>query len=73
MVRTVRADFIRTWYKPGVISLAFLHASRPRIPPLGCKMCFLMQETVRDKRQKRPSLPDMKGTADDVMDEEEFK
>lgn len=31
------------------------------------------QITVRDKRQKRPSLPDVKGTADDVMDEEEFK
>ncbi|CAM9629433.1 unnamed protein product [Pylaiella littoralis] len=32
-----------------------------------------LQETVREKRQKRPSLPDIKGTADDVMDEEEFK
>eukprot|EP00752_Nemacystus_decipiens_P009557 g8537.t1 len=32
-----------------------------------------LQATVRDKRSKRPSLPDVKGTADDVMDEEEFK
>lgn len=32
-----------------------------------------VQMTVRDKRLKRPSLPDVKGTADDVMDEEEFK
>ncbi|CAM9412742.1 unnamed protein product [Ectocarpus fasciculatus] len=32
-----------------------------------------LQATVRDKRLKRPSLPDVKGTADDVMDEDEFK
>lgn len=34
---------------------------------------IVVQATVRDKRIKRPSLPDVKGTADDVMDEEEFK
>ncbi|CAM9338046.1 unnamed protein product [Ectocarpus sp. 12 AP-2014] len=32
-----------------------------------------LQATVREKRLKRPSLPDVKGTADDVMDEDEFK
>ena len=31
------------------------------------------QVTISDKRLKRPSLPDIKGTADDMMDEEEFK
>lgn len=32
-----------------------------------------MKVYVRDKRSKRPSLPEVKGTADDVMDEEEFR
>ncbi|CAM9995473.1 unnamed protein product [Ascophyllum nodosum] len=32
-----------------------------------------LQVTISDKRLKRPSLPDIKGTADDMMDEEEFK
>ncbi|CAN0064948.1 unnamed protein product [Scytosiphon promiscuus] len=36
------------------------------------KLIDELQMTVRDKRLKRPSLPDVKGTADDVMDEEEF-
>ncbi|CAM9697798.1 unnamed protein product [Sphacelaria rigidula] len=32
-----------------------------------------LRVSVRKKREKRPSLPDVKGAADDVMDEEEFQ
>lgn len=31
------------------------------------------QVAIHDTRLKRPSLPDVKGAADDIMDEEEFK
>lgn len=31
------------------------------------------QVAIQDTRLKRPSLPDVKGAADDIMDEEEFK
>lgn len=31
------------------------------------------QIAVQEKRSKRPSLPEVRGTADDVMDEEEFR
>lgn len=36
-------------------------------------VCCTSKVAIHDKRLKRPSLPDVKGTADDVMDEEEFK
>lgn len=31
------------------------------------------QVAIHDTRLRRPSLPDVKGAADDIMDEEEFK